>query len=134
MKAQTDLGTLGRVLQAMKESGIVDIPETDEPFDVAFAIVLEMPKEELKEILFAITGEEKDYTDEEAVRTLENFFMSLGKNLSKFIKILRRDFDLQLNMATQKMTELIDQITQGTISETDLDFLSKMGSRDMQTN
>lgn len=131
----TNLGTLGKVLDILRSEGIVDIPETDSPFDVAFTIVLELEREKLVELLQAITGDsEIKMSDEEAVRTLENFFTGLGKNLKKFVEILTREFNTQRDLAIQKMNQLIDKATLETITETDLSSLLKMVSQDVSTN
>lgn len=135
MEAKTNLGTLGRVFEIMKEEGIVDIPETDEAFDVAFSVVLGMSKDKLIELLQIVTNSERtDYTDEEAMNILENFFTNLGENLSKFVKILTRDFQLQKNLAIEKMNKMIEKFTSETLTLTDLESLSKMVGEAMQTN
>lgn len=132
MEAKTSLGTLGKVFEIMKEEGIVDIPETDEAFDVAFSIVLGMSQEKLIELVQIVSKSERnDFTDEEAMNILENFFIGLGKNLQKFVKILTRDFQLQKDLAIEKMTEMIDRFTQETITTTDLESWLKQGGVDV---
>lgn len=135
MEAKTNLGTLGKVFEIMKEEGIVDIPETDEAFDVAFSVVLGMSQEKLVELIQVVTKSDRsDYTDEEAMNILENFFTNLGGNLSKFVKILTRDFQLQKNLAIEKMTVMIDRFMKETPTLTDLESLLKTDGADMPTN
>jgi hypothetical protein len=128
MREKTNLGTLGKVLEIMKEQGIVDIPETIEPLDIAFAITCEMSADKITELLNIVTNSDRtDYSDDEGVEILESFFMNMGNKLPKFVKILTREFVSQKDMAIGQMNKVIDQmITQAITSETAIDFSQNM--------
>jgi hypothetical protein len=126
MKPNTNLGTLGRVLVFLREHGIVDIPESEKPLDIALAIILELNEEDLRELLKIMFGEIKSsLSDEEAVLLLENFFTNMGESLNVFVERLTKEFREQKNMVIQKIDAEMTKVMQEIISSTDTEFLLK---------
>ena len=125
MKSATNLGTLGRVLEVLKEEGIVDIPENISPEDIAYQIVFLMNKDGLISILEAITGKEltDDMTDDKAVSVLTNFFTNMGDNLKRFVRTLNSDFEKQKAMVTERTDLMLSKVIEETISSIDLGSL-----------
>lgn len=125
MKSATNLGTLGRVLEVLKEEGIVDIPENISPEDIAYQIVFLMNKDSLISILEAITGKElaDDMTDDKAVSVLTNFFTNMGDNLKRFVRTLNSDFEKQKAMVTERTDLMLSKVIEETISSIDLGSL-----------
>ncbi len=125
MKSATNLGTLGRVLEVLKEEGIVDIPENISPEDIAYQIVFLMNKDSLINILEAITGKElaDDMTDDKAVSVLTIFFTNMGDNLKRFVRTLNSDFEKQKAMVTERTDLMLSKVIEETISSIDLGSL-----------
>jgi len=125
MKSVTNLGKLGRVLEVLKEEGIVDIPENISPEDIAYQIVFLMNKDSLIGILEAITGREltDDMTDDKAVSVLTSFFTNMGDNLKRFVRTLNSDFEKQKAMVTERTDLMLSKVIEETISSIDLDSL-----------
>mgnify|MGYP001239287258 FL=1 len=125
MKSVTNLGTLGRVLEVLKEEGIVDIPENISPEDIAYQIVFLMNKDSLIGILEAITGKEltDDMTDDKAVSVLTSFFTNMGDNLKRFVRTLNSDFEKQKAMVTERIDLTLSKVIEETISSIDLGSL-----------
>lgn len=125
MKSVTNLGTLGRVLEVLKEEGIVDIPENISPEDIAYQIVFLMNKDSLIGILEAITGREltDDMTDDKAVSVLTSFFTNMGDSLKRFVRTLNSDFEKQKAMVTERIDMTLSKVIEETISSIDLGSL-----------
>lgn len=125
MKSETNLGTLGRILEVLKEEGIVDIPENISPEDIAYQIVFLMNKDSLIGILEAITGGKlsADMTDDKAVSVLTNFFTNMGDSLKRFVRTLNSDFEKQKALVTERMDTVLTKVIEETISSIDLGFL-----------
>lgn len=124
----TNLGTLGKVLNILRETGINDIPETDDPFSLAMAIVLEVEEDKLNELMQAITGENKIWTDDEGVSVLQNFFTNLGENLSVFVDRLTKESREQKLLVIQMCQEIAEKSITEITTSTDFDFLLRKDS------
>lgn len=122
MENKTNLGTLGKVYEIMKRNGIVDIPDSADAQTVALAIVVELPTEDLTELLETL-GSNKLLSDEEALKLLESFFTNMGENLKRFLQMLGREFQQQRNMAIQKMEAQMDKIISEITTGIDIDSL-----------
>lgn len=122
MKEKTNLGTLGKVYEIMKRNGIVDIPDSAEANTVALATIIELPNEDLLELI-SVLGGGSNLSDEEGLKLLEDFFTGMGEKLSGFLAMLGKEFLSQKNMVTQKMEAQIDKIISEITTGIDLESL-----------
>jgi len=117
-KNKTSLGTLGRVLNFLRNENVTEIPEGVNAEQMAYAVITELSENKLKEFI-AILNDEADIdnlTDEEGMKIIEDFFLNMGKSLKLFEHRLTADYRLQKNMAIEKMMQAVQETVSQTIS------------------